>query len=198
MDRFSGQEATQMRVNIDEIKDSGLERSWEIPGATLDEALRGDPAGYRAAGPVRIDARLERLGRRVLLHAKARLDLAAQCGRCLSPAAVAVPVDFKMSLVPIEEAIETQGERHETGEEHTEGSFSPQQVDEEIYKGKVIDIDPLVQEQIVLALPPCPVCREGCKGLCPVCGQNQNEKACGCDRHVPDPRWAGLEKFRQS
>jgi uncharacterized protein len=179
MDRFSGQEATQMRVNIDEIKDSGLERSWEIPGATLDEALRGDPAGYRAAGPVRIDARLERLGRRVLLHAKARLDLAAQC-------------------VPIEEAVETQGERHETGEEHTEGSFSPQQVDEEIYKGKVIDIDPLVQEQIVLALPPCPVCREGCKGLCPVCGQDQNEKACGCDRHVPDPRWAGLEKFRQS
>ncbi len=109
-----------------------------------------------------------------------------------------MPVDFDLSLVPVEEAGEIQAARHENGEEHTEGSFSPQQVDEETYKGKVIDLDPLVQEQIVLALPAYPVCREGCKGLCPVCGQNQNEKACGCDRHVPDPRWAGLEKFRQS
>ena len=37
-----------MRVNIDEIKDSGLERNWEIPATRLDEALRGDPAGYKA------------------------------------------------------------------------------------------------------------------------------------------------------
>ena len=187
-----------MRVNIDEIKSSGLERSWEISSAQLDEAIRGDRAGYRAAGPYQVNARLERLDRRVLLRAKTRVDLAAQCGRCLAPAAISVPVDFQISLVPVEEAGETQGERHETGEEHAEGSFSPQQVDEEVYKGKVIDIDPLVQEQVVLALPLSPVCREGCKGLCPVCGENQNEKACGCDRHVPDPRWAGLEKFRQS
>ena len=187
-----------MRVNIDEIKDSGLERSWEIPSAQLDEALRGDRAGYRAAGPSRVEARLGRVGRRVLLRAKARLELGAPCGRCLLPAQVVVPVDFELSLVPVEEAGETQGERHENGEEHTEGSFSPQVVDEETYKGKVIDLDPLVQEQMVLALPAYPVCREGCMGLCPVCGQNQNEKACGCDRRVPDPRWAGLEKFRQS
>ena len=187
-----------MPVNIDEIKDSGLERSWEIPSAQLDEALRGDRAGYRAGGPSRVEARLERVGRRVLLHAKARLELGAPCGRCLQPAQVAVPVDFKLSLVPVEEAGETRAERHENPEAHTEGSFAPDQVDEETYKGKVIDLDPLVQEQIVLALPAYPVCREGCKGLCPVCGQNQNEKACGCDRHVPDPRWAGLEKFRQS
>ena len=187
-----------MRVNIDEIKDSGLERSWEIPSAQLDEALRGDRAGYRAAGPSRVEARLGRVGRRVLLRAKARLELGAPCGRCLLPAQIVVPVDFELSLVPVEEAGEQQAERHENGEEHTEGSFSPQQVDEETYKGKVIDLDPLVQEQMVLALPAYPVCQEGCMGLCPVCGQNQNEKACGCDRRVPDPRWAGLEKFRQS
>ena len=65
------------------------------------------------------------------------------------------------------------------------------------YQGKLIDLDPLVEEQVLLALPAYPVCEEGCKGLCPVCGQNQNEKACGCDRHVPDPRWAGLAKFRR-
>ena len=187
-----------MRVNIDEIKDSGLERAWEIPASRLDEALRGDRAGYLAVRPARVEARLERLGRRVRLLATTSVELTSPCGRCLSPARTTVPVDFQLSLVPAEEVAEAEGASHEGGEEHSEGSFTPHQVDEETYRGKVIDLDPLVEEQIVLALPAYPVCREGCKGLCPVCGQNQNEQACGCDRHVPDPRWAGLSKFRQS
>jgi uncharacterized protein len=54
----------------------------------------------------------------------------------------------------------------------------------------------VVREQLLLALPSYPVCQEGCKGLCSVCGANLNERDCGCDRHVPDPRWAGLEKLK--
>jgi uncharacterized protein len=187
-----------MRVNIDEIKDSGLERTWEIPVARLDDALRGDRAGYSAAAPARVDVRLERLGKRVQVSGGASASLTAPCGRCLAPSRVTVPVEFQLSLVPAEEVEEAAGEKHENPAEHVEGSFTPEQVDEETYRGKVIDLDPLVEEQIVLALPPYPVCGEGCKGLCPVCGQNQNEKECGCDRRVPDPRWAGLEKFRRT
>ncbi len=187
-----------MRVNIDEIKDSGLERAWEIPAARLDETLRGDPAGYAASGPARVEARLERLGRWVRLVARTSVDLTAPCGRCLVSTRATVPVSFELTLVPVEEVVEAEGGATESGEEQAEGSFSPRQVDEETYRGKVIDLDPLVEEQVALAVPEYPVCREGCKGLCPVCGQNQNEKECGCDRRVPDPRWAGLEKFRQS
>ncbi len=187
-----------MRVNIDEIKDSGLERAWEIPRERVDEALRGDPAGWKSAGPAAVDARLERLGRRVRLLGKSRVALTAPCSRCLQPTPVDVPVDFHLSLVPAEEEGGERATRHEDPEAHAEGSFTPDQVDEETYRGKVIELDPLVEEQIALAVPEYPVCREGCKGLCPACGQNLNEKECGCDRHVPDPRWAGLAKFRQS
>jgi DUF177 domain-containing protein len=187
-----------MRVNIDEIKDSGLDRAWEIPRARVDEALRGDPAGYEAVRPATVQVRLERLGRRVRLVGRSRVELTAPCSRCLVATPVAVPVDFHLSLVPSEEAGEEVAARHEDPEAHVEGSFAPSQVDEETYRGKVIELDPLVQEQIALAVPEYPVCRESCKGLCPVCGQNLNEKDCGCDRHVPDPRWAGLSKFRQS
>jgi uncharacterized protein len=187
-----------MRVNIDEIKDSGLERTWDLPAARIDEALRGDPAAWTAAGPARVTARLERLGKRVRLVGATSVELSAPCSRCLAPSRATIPVEFHLTLVPAEEAAEAEGTAHEGGEEHSEGSFTPQQVDEETYRGKVIELDPLVEEQVALAVPEYPVCREACKGLCPVCGQNQNEKACGCDRHVPDPRWAGLEKFRQS
>jgi len=186
-----------MRVNIDEIKDRGIEREWDLSRETLDEAVRGDRAGYRAAGPAHVQARLEKTGRRVHLAARTRAGLTAPCGRCLLPVQVQLPVEFELSLVPAEELQpHPDGERRDRGEGGSEGSFTAGDVDEEPYRSKVIDLDPLVCEQVALALYPYPVCREDCKGLCLVCGQNLNEKDCACDRHVPDPRWAGLEKLK--
>ncbi len=46
-----------------------------------------------------------------------------------------------------------------------------------------IDLQPLVREYALLELPIKPLCRETCKGLCSVCGQNLNEKDCG---HRPE------------
>jgi uncharacterized protein len=185
-----------MRVNIDEIKEGGLDRAWDFSREQVDEAVRGDAAGYRAQSPAHVVAHLDRLQRRVLLRARAGADLTAPCGRCLAPVRVQVPVDFALTLVPEDEAGgeeevggEGKGRRHGR-------SFTGQQADEERYAGKEIDLDPFVREQLLLALPAYPLCREGCKGLCPACGQNRNEAECGCDRHVPDPRWGGLEKFR--
>ena len=187
-----------MRVNIDEIKEPGLERAWDLPRETIDEMVKGDQAEYRARGPLRVDARLRRLDRRVLLEAHARASLSAPCGRCLKAVEAEVPVDFEVSFVPSEAG--GRGGDDETGERPRVGkggSFDAEDVNEDTYSGKVIDLDPVVREQLLLALPSYPVCQEGCKGLCSVCGANLNERDCGCDRHVPDPRWAGLEKLKQ-
>lgn len=187
-----------MRVNIDEIKEGGIERAWDLTRDMLDETVRGDQAGYRAAGPLHVEARLSRLGRRVRLAGQARADVTAPCGRCLAPLEVAVPVTFELNLVPAEEGTEAgDGGRRDRGDGGSEGSFTAGDVDEEEYRGKTVDLDPLVAEQVALALQPYPVCRADCKGLCPVCGQNLNEKDCACDRHVPDPRWAGLQRLKQ-
>lgn len=188
-----------MRVNIDEIKEAGLERAWDLPRETIDEMVKGDQAEHRARGPMHVDAVLRRLDRRVLLEAHARAALSAPCGRCLRAVEVEVPLDFELSFVPSEPR-----HGHDDGEETDDrpgkgkaGSFEAEDVNEETYSGKVIDLDPVVREQLLLALPSYPVCQEGCKGLCSVCGANLNERDCGCDRHVPDPRWAGLEKLKQ-
>jgi len=182
-----------MRVNIDEIKEAGLRRSWEVPREAIDEIVAGDHAGYRAGGPARVDARLEMVERRVRLEGHARLRVDTDCGRCLAPVTVDLPVDFDLAFVP---ADEYRDDRRDDGGGSTQGSFALGAADEETYAGKEIDLDPVFREQILLALPSYPVCREGCKGLCSVCGTNLNEKECGCDRHVPDPRWAGLEKLK--
>jgi uncharacterized protein len=184
-----------MRVNIDEIREAGLLRSWDVAREQLDDMVAGDRAGYRARGIAHVDARLEKLERRVRIAATAKAELSVPCGRCLSPVSLDVPVEFELTLVPAEQRLADEeaddGDKGPVG-----GSFAPEQAEEETYSGKVIDLDPIVREQIVLALPGYPVCQDGCKGLCTVCGANLNERECGCDRHVPDPRWAGLKDLK--
>jgi len=185
-----------MRVNIDEIKEGGLQRSWDLTREAVDEMVRGDHAGYRARTPTHVEASLSKIERRVLVEGRATAFLNAPCGRCLAPVSVDVPIAFELTFVPEEETPGGEGGDGEREQGHVGGSFRADQVNEETYAGKVIDLDPVVREQFLLALPGYPVCGEACKGLCPVCGANLNERDCGCDRHVPDPRWAALEKFK--
>jgi len=184
-----------MRVNIDEIKENGLRRAWDLKREDLDGLVKGDAAGYRAAKALHVEAFLRKLEPRVLVAAKGTASLTAPCGRCLVPVDVDVPLDFEITYVPHAPA-EERNFHGEPDRGHVAASFEPESVDEESYVGKVIDLDPAVREQLLLALPGYPVCKEGCKGLCPVCGTNLNERDCGCDRRVPDPRWAGLEKLK--
>jgi DUF177 domain-containing protein len=186
-----------MRVNIDEIKDTGLDRSWDLTREQLDAVVAGERAGYRAREKAHVEAHLERVERRVRVDAKAVAALQVGCGRCLSPVALDVPVEFELTLVPEDEYEEEPPRAEKDGHKgHGGGSFEARAAEEETYAGKTVDLDPILREQILLALPSYPVCKESCKGLCPVCGANLNDRECGCDRHVPDPRWAGLKNVK--
>ena len=188
-----------MRVNIDEIKENGLQRDWDLTREAVDEIVREDNAGYRAAAPAHVAARLDKVERRVLLRAKSTVSLSVPCGRCLTSLGVDVPLDLQMTYVPADEAVDRGGATgdEDRGGARGAGSFEPGAADEETYTGKTIDLDPAIREGILLALPGYPVCAESCKGLCSVCGANLNERECGCERRVPDPRWAGLEKLKK-
>ncbi len=185
-----------MRVKIDEIKEAGLRRAWDVSRDTLDEIVRDDPAGYRARDGARVEGELHKLDERVILGATAQAPLTAPCGRCLTQVSHDVPVRIDRTFVPA--AGGGSGGDDDAGGSGPgrAGSFDVRDADEETYSGKTIDLDPVLREAVLLALPPYPVCSDGCKGLCPVCGANLNERDCGCDRSVPDPRWAGLQKLR--
>ncbi|WP_048602535.1 YceD family protein [Rubeoparvulum massiliense] len=60
-----------------------------------------------------------------------------------------------------------------------------------------LDVDtleprPFLEEEIKLAIPYTPLCKEACEGICPECGKNRNEGACGCNTEKIDPRWEKL------
>jgi uncharacterized protein len=143
-----------------------------------------------------VEVHLEKLDRRVLVKARATAELEAECGRCLVPVGADLPVDFELTLVPADEHGEASQATEDRPHHPVAGSFDAKEAEEDVYMGKVIDLDPILREQVLLALPAYPVCQESCKGLCGVCGGNLNERECGCVRKVPDPRWAGLAKVK--
>lgn len=59
-----------------------------------------------------------------------------------------------------------------------------------------VDLTPDIREEIVLSLPVKPLCKEDCKGLCPICGQDLNEKKCSCSPSTNKIIWKGLDRLR--
>ena len=57
----------------------------------------------------------------------------------------------------------------------------------------IIDLTPILSEYMLLEVPMSPLCRPDCKGLCPVCGANQNETTCQHEDEPGDPRLAALK-----
>ncbi len=59
-----------------------------------------------------------------------------------------------------------------------------------------IDLQKLVKEQAILALPDKPLCSEICKGLCPRCGEDLNKDLCACSQNAGDPRMAVFQNVK--
>ncbi|MEG1778901.1 MAG: DUF177 domain-containing protein, partial [Oscillospiraceae bacterium] len=58
----------------------------------------------------------------------------------------------------------------------------------------ILDLDELATSDIILELPIKNICSKGCKGLCPYCGANLNEKSCNC-KAPSDPVWSKLDSL---
>jgi uncharacterized protein len=59
-----------------------------------------------------------------------------------------------------------------------------------------VDLTPQMREDIILELPQRALCQPDCKGLCPVCGKDLNESACGCKVSREDMRWQALNQLK--
>ena len=66
-------------------------------------------------------------------------------------------------------------------------------LDVDFYDKDEIDLGAVIETETTLALPMKPLCRDGCLGLCPVCGGNRNLVRCACQQRAPDPRLAALK-----
>jgi uncharacterized protein len=192
-----------MVVKIEQIQEKGLQLDEPIALELLQEVLggSGQDTGFRAARPSTLHASLRKVSGGVLVQGHFTAHVAAPCKRCVVDVKLDVPVSFTLNLVPESlvrgDDAKDKGKDEKAGESgETGGSFDLKDSDEEVFNGKTIDLDPIVREQVLLALPMNAVCREDCKGLCTQCGQNLNEKQCGCETKIVDPRLAPLMNIK--
>ena len=140
---------------------------------------------YKIAEPVRLHLDIDKTGERFRLTGRVQTVIELSCSRCLE--AFSWPLDTTFDLVYHPQSTNVgEGER-EVEEEDLSTAF---------YDNHQIDLDQLMREQFYLVLPMKPLCREDCRGLCPVCGTNLNRGSCDCKREWEDPRLAGLKALK--
>lgn len=59
-----------------------------------------------------------------------------------------------------------------------------------------IDLAPDTIEYCKLSIPLKNLCSENCKGLCPKCGADLNDKTCNCDKEKINPVWDKLQNLK--
>jgi uncharacterized protein len=103
-------------------------------------------------------------GNEFLLDCRLEAKARLKCSRCLAPVEQDISLDFN------------------------------EEFDEEEYPGEdaVVDLEDVSTQLWVTSIPMRVLCREDCKGLCPVCGKDLNEGECGCPKDSVDPRLEAL------
>ncbi len=188
-----------MLVKVEAIPEDGLVFQEPIPLELLSRFLSevDDGAGFRATKPSELRARLHKVSGGVLLEGNFSLQMTTSCSRCLQEVPTRISVPFTLNLVsrPRNEDQES-GLTDEDERSERAASFRVESADEEWFDGKIIDFEPILREQLLLALPMYVVCREDCRGLCSSCGQDLNEKPCGCEPAAIDSRLAILKDIK--
>jgi uncharacterized protein len=67
--------------------------------------------------------------------------------------------------------------------------------DEYLLDEGFVDLEPMIRDAVLLAMPLAPLCSPGCLGLCPRCGGDRNLGECACQPDV-NARWAPLASLR--
>ena len=99
-------------------------------------------------------------GKAFTVEGKAQAYINTFCARCTKP--FVERIDFSLT------------ERFVKGEDNaTDDETYP-------YSGDELLLDKAVLDNLFLELPIASVCREDCKGLCPVCGVDRNTTTCDC------------------
>ena len=139
----------------------------------------------RLTAPAAVTGKVRLSGNEVFVSGHVDTRAQVECDRCLQPVEAPVSADFTLEYIT--------GSEYESSEvaELTEAEMSVA-----VFDGAGLDVDEIVKEQILLAVPTRMLCREDCKGICPECGIDRNTGECSCVADDIDPRWAALKNLK--
>lgn len=177
--------ADALVVGLAAIPDDGLLLAVAIRPESI-QLPQAEDAVVTAA--VQVRGRLTKVAEQVYFHGRLQGTITVPCCRCLETVHVDFGVESRVIFLPPTSTDVVQSPEGRP-------SFSDE-LDLYIHDGTIIDLRPLVREQVVLAYPVQPLCRDDCAGLCQVCGGNRNLTPCACQVGGDDPRFAILKQLR--
>jgi len=168
-----------VRITLQELELHRVIASKEYPPGALD--YHG--AEFKQVKPLKIDVVAELQGDEIRVRGHLTTRLEASCDRCLGTSFIPAQHDFDLFYRPLK-TIAREGEI-EISDDELEVGF---------YSGDGIELEDVATEQVILAVPVKVICREGCRGLCPVCKVNRNLTDCKCAPLQEDSPFASLKE----
>ncbi len=163
---------SDLSINISKLSEGTHEYAFNV----RPESIGLDA---RFTKQVSVAAALEKTGHQLHLRVNLRSTGRFPCDRCLDEFDLEISAKYQMVF---------------TTEERTAGSRREEEIQYISPDMTVLELGEDVRQYLVLAVPQKLLCREDCKGLCPVCGANKNNNKCSCVEKESDPRWEGLRK----
>ncbi len=124
---------------------------------------------FTIASPMDYALDVEHVSGGALVSGRCEVTIEGECGRCLAPVSRRIETDDFKCFIETPHGME------------------------------VCDISEDIRTEMTLALPMNLLCRDDCRGLCPVCGENLNLKRCSCRAEKaapPSSVWSALDDLK--
>jgi len=172
-----------MKIDLSEIaRTPGMHATQEI-----DEPCPDD-MGVTCTVPIKGQVSFTNTGSLLILKGEVCTEVRLECGRCLS--------EFQY---PIAAEIQEEYRLQRIGDAIRVYPLDEDDAVSNLVVNNVLDLDELIRQSVLIAIPIQPLCKADCKGLCPSCGQNLNMGKCICLRdNVDTPFKALAELMREN
>ena len=143
-------------------------------------ALTDDFPDVTFGQEVAVTGRVDDMAGYMCLTLEAQIPYESMCARCLIPVKGIFGVSLTKDVAVKEQLQEEEQDRYA------------------LIENRMLDLDQVLTEELLISFPSKFLCKEDCLGLCPRCGKDQNEGPCACAKRDPDPRLDVLRKLLES
>jgi len=176
-----------LQIHIGSITDEGVRLDERVDALTLPllgAVSRKEDVRFISPVHVRVHATLS--GETVLIEGRIDTSARVPCSRCLEPFTSPLAIDFFVTALSQLPSMADTTDAQDVELEAADMNVI-------VYSGESVALDDEVSQQIIMALPFKPLCRDTCKGLCSHCGANLNQDACRCQQREESNPFAILK-----
>ena len=124
--------------------------------------------------PVLYEGVIERHLDVLTLRGTIRTTYSTPCARCLTP--LDIPISAEVDMILTHDALSEED-------------------DVFVLTDDFVEVEDVLVPALLLQVEMTYLCKEDCKGLCPICGADRNKTDCGCQTTDIDPRLAVLSSL---